>query len=182
MSVEVVASDIKGAIAGSNGSTVATGAGTAAGADGFLDFLLVFFFLPPIATTPRQHSNSPRITSHCQTCNREPHDPDAADELSADPEISLAIDPVLKEPAEEFPEPEEPASPRPEPTESNEAEGAEPEEADESFPNADPESMELREPDPEEPDPDEADMFAADPKVDKRARARTIRIMVWGVV
>ena len=73
------------------------------------------------------------------------------------------------------------------PMESNEAEGVEPEEADESFPNADPESMELREPDPEadepEPDePDEADMFAADPKVDRRVRARTIRIMVWRVL
>jgi len=180
MSVEVVASGIKGSIAGSKGSTVATGAGTAAGADGFLDFFLAFFFLPPIATTPRQHSNSPTITSHCQTCNREPQDPDAAEELSAEPETSLAIDPVLKEPAEELPEPEEPASPRPEPMESNEAEGVEPEEADESFPNADPESMELREPepDPEEPEPEESDMFAADPKVDKRAKARTSRIMM----
>jgi len=180
MRVEVVASGIKGGIAGSKGSTVATGAGTAAGADGFLDFFLAFFFLPPIATTPRQHSNSPTITSHCQTCNREPQDPDAAEELSAEPETSLAIDPVLKEPAEELPEPEEPASPRPEPMESNEAEGVEPEDADESFPNADPESMELREPEPdaEEPEPDEADMFAADPKVEKRAKARTSRIMM----
>jgi len=150
-----------------------------------LDFFLAFF-LPPAMAPPRQQSRSPTRNSHCQTCKREPHEPEAAEELSAEPEGSLAIDPVLKEPAEELPEPEEPASPRPEPTESNEAEGVEPEEAEESFPNADPESMELRDPEPDlkdpEPEPDDADMFAADPKVDKRARAKTIRVMAYEIV
>jgi len=171
MSVEVVASGIKGATAGSSGCTVATGAGTAAGADGFLDFFLAFF-LPPIAATPRQHSNSPRITSHCQTCNREPQDPDAAEELSAEPETSLAIDPVLKEPAEELPDPEEPASPRPEPTESNEAREPadetrelEADEADESRPNEDAEANES------------VEELVADPKAAKRAKARMTRII-----
>merc|ERR1719199_1887874 len=113
MSVEVVASGIKGATAGKSGSTTGRAAGTGAGAAGADFFFLVFlaFFLPPAMAPPRQMSKSPTRNSHCQTCKTEPQEPEAAEELSAEPEESLAIDPVLKEPAEELPEPEEPALP-----------------------------------------------------------------------
>lgn len=119
MTLDVVASGINGGTAGSSngsatsGSMTATGAGaagTGAGAAGVLLFLVFFFcFLPlmPMAAPPppaQQQQNKARIRSHCQTCSSEPQEPDAVEEL-ADPDESLALDPVLKEPS--GPEPDD---------------------------------------------------------------------------
>jgi len=176
MSCEVVARGIKGATCmGTSGSMTAATAGTGAGAADFFFLVFLAFFLPPAMAPPRQQSRSPTRNSHCQTCKREPHEPEAAEELSAEPEESLAIDPVLKEPAEELPEPEEPALPRPEPSESNDRrepadETKEPEadEAEESLPSEDAEANES------------VEELVADPKAAKRAEARMTRIITLG--
>lgn len=90
-----------------------------------------FFFLPPMAEAPapaQQQHNKARSRIHCQICNWDPQEPEVVKPELADPEESLALDPVLKE----SPELEEPSGP--EPSELTEAEDApEPEEADESI-------------------------------------------------
>jgi len=119
MRVEVVASGMRGGTAGSSGSTTAaaatgaaaTGAGAAGAAAGFLDFLVFFFvFLPPMqAPPPTQQQSKAKRTIHCQICNWDPKEPEAVDPELAEPEMSLALEPVLKE----SPELEEPAGPKP---------------------------------------------------------------------
>jgi len=118
MRVEVVASGMRGGTAGSSGSTTAaaatgaaaTGAGAAGAAAGFLDFLVFFFvFLPPMQAPPTQQQSKAKRTIHCQICNWDPKEPEAVDPELAEPEMSLALEPVLKE----SPELEEPAGPKP---------------------------------------------------------------------
>jgi len=102
MSVEVVASGIKGGIF-SSGSAVSTlgsmAAGTGAGAEGLawdLVFFLVGLPLPldmqaPIAPILQQHKQARTI--HSQIGNCEPQEPEAVEPELIDPEESLAHDP-----------------------------------------------------------------------------------------
>lgn len=136
MSCEVVARGIKGGMASkgsTTGSTTGSATGTGAGAAGvsFLVFFFLGFFLPPIVAAPappRQQSKA-KTSSHCQICNWEPQEPDAVEPELAEPEESLALDPVLKE----SPELEEPAGPEPKEFTDESKEAPEPEEADESM-------------------------------------------------
>jgi len=117
MSVEVVASGIKGGEFWSNGSATGAGsaaAGTGAGAAGLAleSLALVFFFLgflPPDIMEPMppwQQQHKQMRTIHSQIGNCEPQEPEAVepedpeDPPLADPEESLAHDPWLNDPEE----------------------------------------------------------------------------------